>query len=137
MKVMRLSLCLLCVIISLLCCSCGFLGNQRYTCEISDVESIQLVKFGNGVIDEDTVLAQISDCPKFVSELNSLEQSVNWGEPSVIYENDVVIRIHYLNGDYDYIHSDTQVFYRNSEVGTGYFWFDTEQFDALISSYLE
>lgn len=139
MKTTRLCVCVLCVVVLLSLCSCGFIPQEQYHCEIENVESIQIVRFNELVPEEYrfeyTVLSTIPDCPAFVDRLNSIKYSVNWGAPFTLKENDVVIRINYQNGDFDYIHPDTQSFHRGEKVGTGYFLFNYEQFHALIAEY--
>ena len=72
----------------------------------------------------------------FVEQLNDLKHSVNWGEPSQLDIGYVVIRIDYLNGDYDLLYPNAQWFNRSGVNQYGYFFFDAEQFDALVSAYL-
>lgn len=131
---------LLCIILMLLCCSCGLLGDQRYVCDVDEVESIQIVRLDKYVEGEyryeDTVLAQISDYAEFADQLNQLEHSVNWGDPHQMDVQYVVIKIYYRNGDFDLIHPDAQCFNRSGVNQYGYFFFDDEQFHALISDYM-
>ena len=121
------------------CSSCGFFGPQQYVCNVEDVESAQIIRLGEPVKSEYryeyTVLAEISDVEVFVDQLNNLKHSVNWGEPGVLKPDIVVIRVNYLNGDYDMIHTGAQWFHRSGVNNTGYFFFDQEEFDALISTY--
>ncbi len=130
----------LCIILIFACCSCGFFGDQRYVCDIGKVASIQIVKLDKYVEGEYryeyTILSQISDHETFVSHLNKLDHSVNWGDPRQMNERDIVIRIDYSNGDFDLIHPDAQCFNRSGTNQYGYFFFDDEQFNSLISDYV-
>lgn len=121
------------------CCSCGLVGEQQYACDADNVESIQIVKLEKYVEDEYrfdyVVLAKITDISSFVDKLNNVECSVNWGEPGVLSEGNVVIKLDYINGDYDLIFHNAQWFNRNSENHTGYFFFNEEQLDQLITEY--
>ena len=139
MKTKRLCVYVLCVVVLLSLCSCGFIPQEQYHCEIENVESIQIVRLNEPVPEEYrfeyTVLSTIPDCPIFVEKLNGIKYGVNQGAPFGMYKNDVVIRIAYQNGDYDFIHPDTQIFHRGDKVGTGYFLFNYEQFHALIAEY--
>lgn len=132
--------CVLCIILMLLCCSCGFLGDQEYVCEIDKVESVQIVRLEKYVEGEYryeyTVLSQISNHATFVDQLNDLKHSVNWGEPSQLDVGYVVIKIDYLDGDFDLLYSNAQWFHRSGVNQSGYFFFNKEQFDALISAHL-
>lgn len=140
MKKSRLMLCAFCIILMVLCSSCGLFGPQRYTCNVDEVESVQIVIFeGYNNIEEKfiyTILSQISDYETFVERLNKVEHSVNWGDPRVIKVQDVVIKIDYRNGDFDLLHADAQLVNRSGESNSGYFFFDDEQFNALVSEYL-
>lgn len=59
-----------------------------------------------------------------------------WGEPFVLEIGFTVIRIEYLNGDYDLIDSYVQSKKRGDEKLSGRLIFDKEQFEALISEYV-
>ena len=72
----------------------------------------------------------------FVNRLNHIKHSVNWGDPLLLDVQYVVIRIDYLNGDYDLLHPDAQCFNRSGINHSGFFFFDDEQFYALIDDYL-
>ena len=139
MKMIRLPLGIWCVVLALLCCSCGLFGEQRYKCEVDNIASIQIVRLDTYVEGEYryeyTVLSEISDYTVFVDRLNSVKHSVNWGDPYQLDVEYVVIKINYHNGDYDLIHSDAQWFNRSGTNQVGYFFFDEEQFNTLISDY--
>ena len=113
MKRIILPLCILCIILMLLCCSCGLFGDQRYNCEVDKVESVQIVRLD-----------------KYVQEESRYEY------PRQMDVQYAVIRIDYRNGDFDLIYSDAQSFNRSGENQYGYFFFDDEQFNALISDYI-
>jgi hypothetical protein len=106
---------------------------------VDEVKSVEIVKL-NGIIEGEyqydySVLSEISDHATFVKRLNNLKHSYNWGEPSVMDAYVVVIRIEYHNGEFDLIHSDAQVFYYSGVNHSGYFFFDDDQFQALIEDY--
>ncbi len=139
MKKIKFLLCMLCSLLLFLCCSCGFFGDQEYFCEIDKVESIQIIRLDKYIEGEYryeyTVLSQISDHKTFVDRLNNLKHSVNWGDPKQLDVLYVVIRIYYHNGDYDLIHPRAQCFHHNGVNNYGYFFFDKNEFNALISDY--
>ena len=130
----------LCIVLMLLCCSCGLIGEQRYVCDVAEVESIQIVRLDKYVEGEYryeyTVLSQISNNEAFVRQLNELDHSVNWGDPRQMDVQYIVIKIDYSNGDFDLIHPDAQCFNRSGTNQYGYFFFDDEQFHSLISAYM-
>ena len=140
MKRIRFPLCFLCIVFVFFCCSCGLFGDQRYICEVDKVESVQIVRLDKYVEGEYryeyTILSQISAYTTFVDQLNKLKHSVNWGDPRQMDVQQVVIQINYKNGDFDLIHSDAQCFNRSGANQYGYFFFDDEQFDALITDYV-
>lgn len=123
----------------LFCVSCGLIGDQKYDCDAAAVDTVQIVKLENYVEGEYryeyTVLSEITDKAAFIERLNNMEHSMNWGDPYVLESGYVVIKIDYLNGDYDLIYSNAQWFNRSGVNQDGYFCFDKEQFDLLISDY--
>ena len=138
MKNIKLLICTFCIIV-VSCCSCGLFASERYSCNIEEVESIQIVSLGGFNKEENkyeyTVISQISDCETFVNRLNDIKYSVNLGEPTVLNPEYTVILINYNNGDYDLLYSGAQCYYREGRFLTGYVFFNTEQFNALISDY--
>ena len=141
MKIIRLSLSIiLSIALMILCCSCGFFGDREYKCNVDYVESVQIVRLDKYVEGEYryeyTVLAQISDFEPFIARLNKIKHSVNWGDPQQMDIQYIVIKIDYLNGDFDLIHKDAQWFNRSGINQDGYFFFDDKQFNKLISDYL-
>ena len=140
MKKTYLPLCMLCIVSMLLCCSCGFLGDQKYECEVTEVESIQIVRLDEYIEGECrfeyAILAEITDHATFINKLNNLKHSVNWGDPTHMELEYVVIKIVYHNGDFDLIHQKAQWFNRDGRNRSGFFFFDQNQFLALISEYV-
>lgn len=138
MKRIILSLCVLAI---LLCCSRGMFGEQRYICDVAQVDSIQIVRLDKYIAGEYryeyTILSEIADSETFVGNLNKLDHSVNWGDPRQMDEGYVVIKIDYRNGDFDLIHPDAQCFNRSGVNQYGYFFFDDAQFHSLLTDYIE
>jgi hypothetical protein len=120
--------------------SCGWVGTQRYTCDVEEVESAQIVRLDRYIEEENmfeyTILAQIEEYEEFISCLNGLKHRVNWGEPSIMHDQYIVIKVDYKDGNFDLIHSRAQLFYRLGNYQTGFFFFDEEQFNSLISDYI-
>ena len=138
MRKIILMLCMFFVAITL--SACGFFGPQRYVCDEAEVESIQIVRLDKYVEGEYryeyTVLSEISDRFAFIERLNNLKHSVNWGEPRQLNIEYIVIKINFLNGDYDLLYHRAQWFNRDNVNNYGYFFFNKEEFDSLISDYL-
>ena len=131
---------LMCCIFLITCTSCGLFGPQEYTCDVEEVTSVQIIKLDRRIKEEYrfeyTILSQISDYKTFVKQLTDLDHSVNWGEPSIMELGIIVVRIDYRNGNFDLIHPNAQLFNRSGINHNGYFFFEEDQFNALISGYL-
>ena len=138
---MKKALVLICVFLMLLSCSCGFFGPQKYVCDLEQVASIRIIRLDKYVEGEYryeyTVLAEIRDHETFVHRLNNVKHSVNWGDPMQMNTGFIVIRIDYVNQDFDLLHPSAQCFNRSGIGNYGYFFFDSEQFNSLISDYME
>ena len=138
---MKKNVLIMCLVWLFLLSSCGFFSPQQYVCDAEEVDSAQIVQLGQFNEEENefeyTVLAQISDIEAFVSRLNKVNHSVNWGEPGVMPEEYAVIKINYKNGDYDLLYRNAQTYKRVGIYQTGYFFFDEKEFDSLISDYLQ
>lgn len=130
------------IVLILLCNGCGLFGSQQYTCLTDNVQSVQIIRLDAFMTEElryeYTVLCEIEDNKAFLEQVNSLKQSVNWGEPVplTLYVGEIVVKINYLNGDYDFLHNRAQTFYTDGAIYCGYFFFDKEEFERLISDYL-
>ena len=137
MTKIKLILCVVFVNLVLLCCSCGFFGDQEYVCEIDTVKSVQIVKLGEYVQEESryeyTILSTIEDYSSFVDRLNNIEHSVNWGDPGTFKIDSVVIKIEYSQGDYDLLCANAQMFHRSGEDRTGFFFFDKDPINFAYS----
>lgn len=131
---------IMCATIMLLCCGCGLLGEQEFSCNVDEVKTIQIVTLDEYIKEEYrfeyTVLAEVSDHSYFIDRLKSIKTTFMWGEPFVLEIGFTVIRIEYLNGDYDLIDSYVQSKKRGDEKLSGRLIFDKEQFEALISEYV-
>ena len=137
---MKKILILLCVIIVLMCSSCEPDGHRRYVCDRFEVESIQIIRLDEckeeALAFEYTVLVEIDDIETFVNRLNQVENCCYWDEPSTLKAQYIVIKIDYDNGDYDYLHQNAQLFNRSGITKPGSFYYYDEQFNSLVSDYL-
>jgi hypothetical protein len=124
-----------------LCSSCGLFSPQHYVCDAVNVDSIQLVQLGQFIEEENEfkciVLSEITDIETFVNRLDGVGHSVNWGDPTMLHEEDTVIKINYKTGDFDLLHWYAQLFNRAGTYKTGYFFFDEDEFNSLVSDYLQ
>ena len=138
MKTTRFLICIVCICAFL--CGCFLLPDQHYTCEAEDVLSVQIVRLGEVIEGEYrydyTILHNVEDKDNFIRKLNDIRQTINWGDPYVLYPGYVVIRIEHINGDCDLVYSNAQSIQRGEKKRRGYACFNKEQFNALISEYL-
>ncbi len=136
----RLSLAIVLFMTAFICSGCGLFGPQKYTCDESNVVSAQIVHLDRLVEEEYryeyTVLREIPDTSAFIERLISMKHTVNWGDPQPLEPGYIVIRLEYLNEDYDLIHASAQLMHQSGKNRTGYFFFDKEQFDTLLADYL-
>ena len=137
---MQQRMCIVILVVICLCSGCGLFGPQQYTCDLDNVKSVQIVQL-DGVDEGEyewnyTVLCEVSDKDAFVKRLISIKHRVQWGEPTVHSAGDIVVRIVFLNGEYDLIHYYAQTMRCPNTNHTGFFFFDEEQYNALIADYL-
>lgn len=117
---------------------------RSYVCNADMVESAQIIKLGKW--DEESgkheyiVLADIVDHSDFIERLNNLKDNdflFILGTPMSLYEGDVLIKVNYINRDYDLVKSTVQIYFRSGAANGGkYVRFNQKQYDALISDYL-
>ena len=139
MKKHLLKIFAMCIITVVVLSSC-YWSYPPYICDVKQVKSVEIVTLHKFIKEEHrygyTVIEQVSDYSTFVNNLNKVEQSIIGSPPPVLNENDTVIKIDYLNGDYDLIHQDAQCFCRSGQIEGGHYFFEDDQFNALISGYL-
>jgi len=118
---------------------CISISYKEYECNVQKIKSIEIIRLGEWPQEEGrddyTVLATVTDCVDFGNRLNELKYSVIFGTPYVFTSGDVVVKIDYADGDYDYINKTTQLFYRSGKYDYGCYVFNDKQFDALMSEY--
>ena len=130
--------CMLCVLLLLLLSSCGLFDTREYTCDVAEVQSVQIVRLDHLEpvhVYEYTVLHDITDYTTFIDRLNELDNSTCLGAPYVMRVGDVVIRIEFRNGDWEFVSWGTQAYCRSGKLGDGPFIFDEDEFYALIEEY--
>ena len=124
-----------------LLCSCGLCAGLSYSCNVDEVDTVQIVQLDKYVEGEYrfeySVLCEITDKAAFIDRLNDIDYSINWGDPYVIEVGYIVIKVNYLNGDFDLVYSNSQWLHRSGKNNSGYVCFDKGNFDTLLSEYLE
>ena len=135
---------LMLIVVAVLCSGCA-LFTQKFQCNASDVETISIVEVNEGRDEngnfeyQEKLLCEVTDVSAFIATLNSIECRINGGDPVSIELGSIAIKITYKNGDRDLLTHNAQMLYR---IDTGYdsegfWWFDQEQFEALISKYYD
>ena len=107
-------------------CSCRVfidIIRDRYECPVDEVSSVQIIKLGKYSAE-------------FIKRLNDIKTSTVWNDPKPLSDGAIVIKIDYVNGDFDLLDSNAQRFNRNGKNNYGHYVFDEEQFDSLIVDYL-
>ena len=128
------------IIMMLVFDGCGLVGAQKYACDPSNVERIEIVRMEtpdqNRAEYKYTVLCVVTDEVNFIERLTNLDHRVHWGDPKVLYEGYLAIRIVFTNGDYDLIHHRAQAMCRSGATNYGFFIFDEDEYNQLISDYI-
>ena len=139
----KIVLCVFLVFCVALCCNCGFFESEKYVCEAEQVVLVEIIELGEYIDDESNfeyiLLREIKneDVSEFVKRLNNVEHKERkWGAPGGVYEGCVIIKVSYLNGDYDIIHQGAQSFSRSGNQKRGFFTFNSDQFEELLNDYL-
>ena len=143
-SVIRNKLLLVLIVVSVLCSGCA-LFTQEFHCNASDVETISIVEVNEGRDEsgnfeyQEKLLCEVTDISAFITKLNSVECRINGGDPVSIELGSIAIKITYKNGDRDLLAHNAQRLYRQNTGydSEGFWWFDQEQFEALISEYYE
>lgn len=116
--------------------SYNFMQNQ------SEIDMIEIVKIGEPNAqgeNEQTTLCTIDDITSFMKEFNQLECYDHFGDPIGVTPDMVAIKIVYNNGEYELITSYGQARYtpkRKYRNYVGYCSFDNQEFEKLLSQYL-
>ena len=132
------------IVVSVLCSGCA-LFTQKFHCNSSDVEAVSIVEVNEGRDEngnfeyQENLLCEVTDISAFITTLNSIECRINGGDPVSIELGSIAIKITYKNGDRDLLTHNAQRLYRKDTGydSAGYWWFDQEQFEALISKYYD
>lgn len=126
------------IIVSLV--SCELETKYDYLHEISSIATIEIIEVGNildGADDiEQKIICNINDVNQFINELSTID-CYALSSPQKIRNDSTVIKITYINGDYELIDALGQskfingIFYRSE----GWYSFDEKQFEDFINKY--
>lgn len=135
----KMLLCMLCMGLMFLCCSCDFNSVNRYSWYIDGVESIQIIQLDKYIEEEDryeyTILTQIPDHRIFINQFNEMSQSKISGVPQKLDIQQLSIRVNYKTGNFHILQPNAQLYNMSGVNEYGHYVFDKEQFNALISDY--
>lgn len=124
--------------------ACAVPESNTFRDKLDEIESISIVEVGefdheNSLYFE-IPLATVSELEEFAEKLAKLPYKYMFGDPVELVTGDVVIKIVYDNGDFDFIAWNAQRKYQFSESGVqahyGFTLFDKAGFDALMDQYL-
>ena len=111
----------------------------------SEIKSIEIVEvygeydYTKFEYPEQIVLVTIEDKDSFMNEFKELPFHTFWGGPQGISYHCIAIRINYINGDYDLIHSGAQSTYtvdKGFSVYEGLVTMDKKLFSDFLNAYL-
>ena len=129
------------LIVSVLLMFSGCLRKEyRFLQDTVNISSIQIVEIGKmdiGDEAEQKTICVIEDIKAFLKDFLGVDCLQRFSDPTCIADNATVIKIIYIDGEYELINHHGQ-----SEFRDGYFYqyaghytFDEEQFDSLIIKY--
>ncbi|MBR7112627.1 MAG: hypothetical protein IKC75_06905 [Clostridia bacterium] len=111
--------------------------------EISAIEIVKLCEYDQEKGEyQEQLISTVEDHETFLSDFKEIDCYNHWSDPTGVFENDIVIKISYTNGEYELIHHSGQGKYRHFEdnpsflqVYAGRRYIDEEQFNQLIDKY--
>ena len=115
-------------------------NKELYPLDEENISSCQIVRQDEAGY---TVLAEVEDKSAFLRKLKELRKesvSLIYGDPPTQYIGEILIRLEYLNGDYDYVDPRVQYSYHPNERYSyrhSYYSFDYEGFKKLIEEYIK
>ena len=137
----KICICILTICTLLLTCGCGRLMEFEYMHPTDKIQTIEIVEVSFGDTEEpsQTVLCTIEDIDAFIDDFEAMDCYDRFGDPLGINDGDTVIKITYNNGDYELINVMARAQCKDGKFRNykgAYFWFDDEQFQALLDKYL-
>lgn len=117
--------------------------DYRFLHSMEEIDAIEIVKIdidnSTGIIEQISICS-IEDIDTFMDDFSRVTCYWHYSDPTAPGDDARVIKIGYNNGEYELIAADGQSQYTNDRLFqyyTGYRYFDEEQFDELISKYVE
>ena len=102
------------VVVSMLS-ACNGKKPYEFINEESEMNTIEIVKLcehdhEKGEFQEE-LISVVEDHSAFLSDFKKVECYNHWTDPTGVSEDDVVIKITYMNGEYELIHNSGQTLY--------------------------
>ena len=109
----------------------------------TNISSIEVVKLGEAensysVSEEQTVICKINNTDDFLKKLAGIDCFLNIKSPTKAQDGSIVFKISYGNDYYELIGANGQSkFYGENFALDGYRYFNEQQFNNLMNSYIE
>ena len=135
------------ILMILICVLSACSGKKAYEfindeSKISNIEIVRLGEYDQEKGEyQEQLISTVEDRETFLSDFNEVDCYNHWTDPTGVFEDDVVIKIYYENGEYELIHYSGQGKYIHFEDGSffrvyaGRRYIDEEQFNQLIDKY--
>ena len=144
---------IVCFIACVLFTGCIKKGKYRFMDDTSKIYNIEIVKLleietieNEGLKPVFETLCVIENKERFLGEFSQLVCTYRWNDPTGInkeYIGCTLLKIEYVDGDYELISHYAQAEYENDLVGggkydmyAGRYMFNEQEFNALIEKYL-
>ena len=135
-------LCLVSSIFALSSCKLLLKGNYQFLREREEIASIEIVRIGSYLDNitlepRQTVLSKIENIDEFMNDFSKVNCSERFSDPTNPSEGETAIKIIYDGGEYELICRASQALFFDGiyHAEKGFYSFDQEQFEALITKY--
>lgn len=131
---MRLKRVLLFLVLILLLLIAGCKANNKYEFAqtIDNMKKVEIIKVEEG---EETALIEL-DSFDIISDIQDLSCEKYWNDPCQVI-NGLAVKIYYDDSSYEIITWECNVFCENEICDYGWEYFDMEEFNSTIESYLD
>ena len=122
------------------CIGCGEIEYEflHSTDEIITIQIVQKSEYTDHRINAEYIeICEISDKEAFLTDFYAVRCNRIFDDPHLIPANAIVVRIEYVNGDYELINYSGQIrVYEGEILPYGFFYLNYESFDQLLEKYL-
>ena len=109
----------------------------------SEIDTIEIIEVGEPDlqgVNEQISICTIEDTTSFMGKFNQMKCYDHYGDPIGVLPDTIAIKILYSNGEYELITPIGQARYtkkRQYKNYVGYRSFDNEEFNGLVSQYID